>query len=118
MIVDKIVENSPDPIRLGGVAKFVADQIEDRTGLDSRAIVLGHVQRGGTPTAFDRILSTRFGYHAFELLMEKKFNRMVVWRNSQLDSVPIADVAGKVRTVPVDGMTVKAARSVGTSFGD
>ncbi len=116
MIVDKIVENSPDPIRLGGVAKFVADQIEDRTGLDSRAIVLGHVQRGGTPTAFDRILSTRFGYHAFELLMEKKFNRMVVWRNSQLDSVPIADVAGKVRTVPVDGMTVKAARSVGTCF--
>jgi len=118
MIVDKIVENSPDPIRLGGVAKFVADQVEDRTGLDSRAIVLGHVQRGGTPTAFDRILSTRFGYHAFELLMAKDFNKMVVWKNSQLSEVPISEVAGKVRTVPVDGMTVKAARSVGTSFGD
>jgi ATP-dependent phosphofructokinase / diphosphate-dependent phosphofructokinase len=117
-IVDKVVEDSPDPIRLGGVGKYVADEIEDRTGLDSRAIVLGHVQRGGTPTSFDRILSTRFGYHAFELLMARDFNKMVVWRSSQLDSVPITDVAGKVRTVPTDGTTIKAARSVGTSFGD
>ena len=117
-IVDKVVEDSPDPIRLGGVAKTIADSIESTTHLDSRAIVLGHVQRGGTPTAFDRVLATLFGHRAFEMLMAGQFGQLVVRRNGQLDSVPLSEVAGKVRTVPPDDPLVAAARAVGTSFGE
>ena len=117
-IVDRVVEDSPDPIRLGGVGKFVADEVQDLTGLDSRAIVLGHVQRGGTPTAYDRILATKFGHHAFELLTGGQFNRMVVSQDGRISSAAIDEVAGKIRTVPADCRTLAAARSLGTSFGD
>ncbi|MHC4561519.1 MAG: 6-phosphofructokinase [Planctomycetota bacterium] len=116
--VDHIVEDSPDPIRLGGAGKFVADKIEELTELDSRAMVLGHVQRGGTPTAHDRILASKFGHHAFELLSEGQFGRMVVQQNGTIQSVEIADVADKVRTVPADCRAVRVARAVGTTFGD
>ena len=116
--VDHIVENSPDPIRLGGAAKYVAEQVEERTNLDSRSIVLGHVQRGGTPTAFDRVLATQFGHAAFELLTAGRFGRLVVQSAGRIDSVELADVADKVRTVPVDYPLVRAARDIGTCFGD
>ncbi len=116
--VDHVVENSPDPIRLGGAAKYVAEQIEQRTNLDSRSIVLGHVQRGGTPTAFDRVLATQFGHAAFELLIAERFGRLVVQSAGRIDSVELADVAGKVRTVPVDSPLIRAARDIGTCFGD
>ncbi len=118
MFVDHIVENSPDPIRLGGIAKYLADEIEKRSGLESRSIVLGHVQRGGSPTSHDRVLATKFGYHAFELMMADKFNRVVVHRNGKVDSVPLTEIAGKVQTVPLDHILIRAARSIGTSFGD
>jgi len=116
--VDQVVEDSPDPIRLSGVAKHVAGQIERLTRLDSRAVVLGHVQRGGTPTAFDRVLSTRFGHCAFELLMAGEFGRVVVQQNGRGTSVPITEVAGKVRTVPENHPLIAAAREIGTSFGN
>lgn len=118
LFVDHIDETSPDPIRLGGVAKYVADEVEKRTGLDSRSMVLGHIQRGGTPTPHDRLLATRFGYHAFELLLEGRLNELVVMQGNCLDSVPIVEVADRVRTVPEDYSVVRAARAVGTSFGD
>jgi len=117
-IVDRIVENSPDPIRLGGVGKFVAEQVERLTGLDCRSIVLGHVQRGGTPTACDRVLATRFGHHGFELLKSERFGRLVVQQNGQVRSIEIREAAGKVRTVPPDYPLIRAARDIGTSFGD
>jgi phosphofructokinase-like protein len=116
--VDHVDETSPDPIRLGGVARHVAGEIEKTTGLESRAIVLGHVQRGGTPTPRDRLLATQFGYHAYELLAGGRFGRVVVQQGGQIDSVPIRDVAGKVRTVPPDHPLIQAARAVGTCFGD
>jgi len=116
--VDHIVEDSPDPIRLGGVGKYVADEVEKLTGLDSRAIILGHVQRGGTPTPFDRILATKFGYSAFRLLETGQFGRLVVQQGGQITSVPISAVANKVRTVPLDDDALLAARAVGTEFGD
>ncbi|MHC4294897.1 MAG: 6-phosphofructokinase [Planctomycetota bacterium] len=118
MFVDRIVENSPDPIRLGGVSKVIAKQIEQIAGLDSRSIVLGHVQRGGTPTPFDRVLATKFGFHAFELLMEKCFGHTVVQQKGDITSVPIAEVADKVRTVPPGHPLIRAAKSIGTCFGD
>ncbi len=117
-IVDRVYEDSPDPIRLGGVAKFVSDRIEQMTRLDSRAIVLGHVQRGGTPTPRDRVLATQFGYHAYELLRTGGFGRVVVETEGRIDSIPIPDVADKVRTVPPDHIGIQAARAVKTSFGD
>jgi len=116
--VDRIEEDSPDPIRLGGVAKFVAQHVEKRTRIESRAIVLGHVQRGGTPTPYDRLLATRFGYYAFELLRTGQFGRVVVQQHGRMDSIAISEVADKVRTVPPDHLLIRAARAVGTCFGD
>ena len=118
MIVDHVDEASPDPIRLGGVAKYVAGEIEDRTGLESRSIVLGHIQRGGTPTPFDRILATILAYHAVELVMQGRFGELVVLKGGKVDSVPIAAVAGKIDTVGLDDPLILAARAVGTCFGD
>ena len=117
-VVREIVEDSPDPIRLGGIADHISNEVEIRTGLDARAIVLGHVQRGGTPTAHDRILATLFGHHAFELIMSRQFGRVAVMQEGRITSAAISDVADKVRTVPVNHPAVVAARAVGTSFGD
>jgi 6-phosphofructokinase 1 len=117
-VVDRTDPTSPDPIRLGGIGRFVADAIEKQSGLEARSMVLGHVQRGGTPSSRDRVLATRFGFHAFELLTAGRFGELVVEQRGAITSVPIAEVAGKVRTVPVDHDTVRAARAVGTSFGD
>ena len=116
--IDHVDESSPDPIRLGGVAKFVSDGVTEKTGLDCRSMVLGHIQRGGTPTPHDRLLATRFAFHAFELVLSGRFGRMVAMKNGQLESVPISEVAGKVRTVPMDYSLLRAARAMRTSFGD
>ncbi|HCF56991.1 MAG TPA: 6-phosphofructokinase, partial [Myxococcales bacterium] len=78
----------------------------------------GHVQRGGTPTARDRLLATAFGFHAFELLEQRRFGRLVVEREGKISSLDIKDVAGKVRTVPTDDLMVRAVRATGSSFGD
>jgi len=117
-VIQRIVPDSPDPVRLGGIAHVLVDQIAQRTGLEVRATVLGHVQRGGTPVACDRVLATRFGFHAMELLAAGRFNELVVMQNSQLTSVPIESVAGKQRLVPADHPLIAAARAVGTSFGE
>ena len=118
MIVDRVDESSPDPIRLGGVARYVADEVEKRTRLESRYIVLGHVQRGGTPTAFDRVLATMLAYNAVELLMAGRFGELSVLKDGKVDSVPIEAIAGKIKTVPLDHPLVRAAKAVGTCFGD
>ena len=117
-VVARRIETSPDPIRLGGIATLLAGQIEERTGLETRAVTLGHIQRGGTPTPFDRVLATAYGYHALELLMDGARGQLVVWTRGQLDQVPIQSVAGKQRKVPLDAPHLAAARAVGTSFGD
>lgn len=117
-VIQKIVPDSPDPVRLGGVAQVLVDQITARTGLEARATVLGHVQRGGTPIASDRVLATRFGFHAMELLLAERFNELVVMQDNRLTSVPLEAVAGKQRTVPPDHQLIAAARAVGTSFGE
>ncbi len=116
--VERLDPSSPDPIRLGGVARFVAEAVEKQTGIEARAIVLGHVQRGGTPIPEDRLLATEFGFHAFELLMAGESGIVVVKRNGQLGAVPLQEVAGKIRKVPSDHFLIRAARSIGTSFGD
>jgi ATP-dependent phosphofructokinase / diphosphate-dependent phosphofructokinase len=117
MVVFKRVANSPDPIRLGGIANKLVDDINRQTKLDCRAVVLGHVQRGGTPTPHDRALATMLGHHALELLVSGVKNRLVVWKNGGLSSVPLASVAGKTRTVPRNHPLIRAAKAVGTCFG-
>ncbi|UCE18992.1 MAG: 6-phosphofructokinase [Gemmatimonadota bacterium] len=118
LFVERVDDTSPDPIRLGGIAHYVAREVETRTGLESRSIVLGHIQRGGIPTPRDRLLATQFGFHAFELLQQRRFGRVVVEREGKIGSTPIADVADKIRTVPLDHVLIRSARAVGTYFGD
>jgi 6-phosphofructokinase 1 len=89
-------------IRLGGVAYYLEKEIEKRTGIETRAMVLGHLQRGGSPTAFDRILATRFGVAAIDLVHEKKFGQMVALKGDKIISVPLKDVIGKRKTVDLE----------------
>ena len=116
--VDRIVADSPDPIRLGGIANLLCDQITARTGLETRATILGHVQRGGSPIAADRVLATLFGHQAICLLSEGRLNRLVAVQDGRLTSVPLAEVAGRQRLVPLDDPLIIAARDVGTCFGE
>jgi ATP-dependent phosphofructokinase / diphosphate-dependent phosphofructokinase len=117
-VVNKVVHDSPDPIRLGGISVVLAQQIADRTGLETRATILGHVQRGGTPVAYDRVLATRFGFRALELVAEGQWNQMVALQNGRITSAPIESVAHQQRTIPPDHELIAMARAVGTSLGD
>ena len=104
--------------RLGGVGHRVAAELEKLTGKETRTVVLGHLQRGGSPTAFDRVLATRFGGKAVELIMRGNFGKMVANNPPDIVPIPIGDVVGKTRTVPLDYDLLLTARSIGVSFGD
>jgi phosphofructokinase-like protein len=114
----KVDPTSPDPIRLGGVAEKLADDLERHAGLECRASILGHVQRGGSPAAADRILATEFGHHAVKLLATGATNRLVVRQGARVTDIDLHTAADKQRTVPMDDALLLAARSVGTCFGD
>jgi 6-phosphofructokinase 1 len=118
VVVQRRVATSPDPIRLGGIANKLVADIEEYTKLDARATVLGHIQRGGSPTPADRVLATLFGYHALEILMKGAEGQLVVQQGGRLAEVPIQSIAGKQRKVTPDDPLVRTARAVGTSFGD
>ncbi len=117
-VVDKIVEGSAEPERLGGIGQKVADDVEAATGIETRTIKLGHVQRGGTPVAADRVLATEFGNKAIELLAEGERSRLVVMKNGAVTHIPIEEAAGKQRLIPPDDPILRAARKIGTCFGD
>lgn len=104
--------------RLGGIADVVAREIAQRTGKETRACVLGHLQRGGAPTSLDRTLGTRFGVKAVQLANERHFGSMVSYQNYQVRHVPIADAVNRLRLVPPHGEMVQTARDVDISFGD
>jgi ATP-dependent phosphofructokinase / diphosphate-dependent phosphofructokinase len=106
------------PERLGGAGMHVAKALEERTGKETRYVVLGHLQRGGAPTAFDRTLATRFGGKAVELILKGEFGVMVANRPPDIVPVPLGEVVGKTRTVPLEYDLVQTARAVGVSFGD
>lgn len=88
--------------KLGGVGELLAKEIESRTSLETRYVVLGHLQRGGTPTAFDRILATRFGVQAADLVAEKKFGRMVALQGNDIVDIPLSEAISKTKTVRQD----------------
>jgi 6-phosphofructokinase 1 len=116
--VERTVEKSFDKIRLGGIANRLMEDIEKYTGFETRATILGHVQRGGSPTAFDRNLATRFGAEAVRLIAKKKFGRMVALKNGKVASVPIHMAIKKLKLVPLDHPLMLSAKALGTSFGD
>jgi len=106
------------PERLGGAGMYVAKELEARTGKESRYVVLGHLQRGGAPTPFDRTLATRFGGKAVELVLAGQYDVMVANHPPDIVAVPLADVVGRQRLVPLDYDLVHTARRLGVSFGD
>jgi 6-phosphofructokinase 1 len=103
---------------LGGIAEYVAKQITERTGKDSRSMVLGHLQRGGSPTTFDRLLSLRFGAAAVRAIEIGKFDHMVALHSPDIALVPLEEALGIKKRVCVDGDTVLTARDLGINFGD
>jgi 6-phosphofructokinase 1 len=105
-------------VRLGGIGEKLAEELEAATGQEARFVTLGHLQRGGTPSALDRVLATRFGVGAVRLIAEGKFGHMVSYLDYHVGGVPIAKAVSKLRTVPPDSETVASARSVGICFGD
>ena len=125
--------NGVDNNKLGGAGEKVAQQLQELTGLEARCTVLGYMQRGGTPTAYDRVLSTKYGAKAMQLALEGKFNTLAVIKNGRLDSVPLEDVVGEnnvigavsgntpesnLKRVNMDDDLVKTARSIGINLGD
>ena len=135
MVVQNIRNNGAgvDNTKLGGVGQVVAKQLEELTGLEARNTTLGYMQRGGTPTAFDRVLSTKYGSKAMELALEGKFGNLVVIKNGKLDSASLEDVVGNntkigavsgntaesnLRKVTMNDDLVKTARDIGINLGD
>lgn len=104
--------------RLGGIGQYLADQICDRSGAETRVTVLGHIQRGGTPSPLDRLIGSAFGVAAVELIAAGNFDRMVSWQNRQVVNVPISEAIAQYRAVNPQGTLVKTARSMGICLGD
>ena len=135
MVVKKTLDDGKglDNVRLGGIGDKLAEDIEHLTGMVSRNTTLGYVQRGGTPTAFDRVLSTKYGYKAMELALEGKFNVLVTLKGGKLGYVPLEEVVGKnkeigarsggtestnIKTIKMDDDLIKVARNLGICLGD
>jgi 6-phosphofructokinase 1 len=104
--------------RLGGIGVQVACALERLIDRETRSVLLGHLQRGGSPTSTDRLLATRFGVRAVELVLAREWGTMVALRSSDLAAVPLKNVVHRLRTVPPDGDLVRAARATGVRFGN
>lgn len=100
------------------IAYRVAHELEEATGLESRVTVLGYLQRGGTPSSFDRVLATQFGVAAAHFMAEENFGKLVAMQNNELVPIPLEDVAGLVKNIPPDHEMLSAGRGLGTCFGD
>lgn len=120
VVIAKIVKDSPDPIRLGGIGNKLAEDLERlMPGQEVRCTVLGHIQRGGTTSTYDRILSTRYGVAAVDLMREGNFGRMVCLKGDKIESEALENVIGdKVKLVDPDGELVTMAKKIGVCFGD
>ena len=135
MVIKKVLEDGKglDNVRLGGIGEQVAEQLEKMTGMISRTTVLGYVQRGGTPTPYDRVLSSKYGAKAMELALNGTFNVLVTLTNGRLNYVPIEDVIGKnkeigarsggteltnIKTIKQTDDLIMVARNLGINLGD
>lgn len=118
VVVARVVKDGTEPVRLGGIGVKLQEDIEDRIGVECRATILGHLQRGGSPTPFDRLLASRLGREAAKLALKGQHGVMVGLSGRDIVPVPITEVAGRQRLVEPDNHLVLTARSVGTCFGD
>ncbi len=116
--VKKIVEDSHEKVRLGGVGFRLVEDLERLTGQEARAVVMGHLQRGGTPSSFDRVLATRLGTKVVDMIAADEFGYMCGVRCDDLVNVPLSEVAQGPRLVGVDDPLIRSARSIGVVFGD
>jgi 6-phosphofructokinase 1 len=105
-----------EQLRLGGVGDYVRRRVEDMTEKEARCVVLGHLQRGGSPNAFDRMLGTNFGACAVRALANGETGKMVALQAGTITSVPLSEACANIKTVPVDGQLVRTARDIGISF--
>lgn len=113
---DPIIDDDVQP--LNGIGSQLAAELEKLTRVEVKVTVLGYLQRGGEPSPYDRILSTRLGASAVDMIAAGKYNMMAAISNDQLYPVKISDITGKIKTIPLDGELVQIARSIGVSFGD
>ncbi len=118
VVIRQIVKNSPEQVRLGGVSFVIGHQIEQATGIETRQVILGHLQRGGTPTPADRVLATRLGTKAVELIEARQYGYMAAVKGNDIKAVSIEEAAKGPRNVPIEHPLITSARSVGTCFGD
>jgi phosphofructokinase-like protein len=113
-----VAEGVKTPVKDESAARYLSRRISELTGIETRETVLGYIQRGGTPSPMDRVLATRYGSAAADLIAKRDFGKMVALRNNEITSVPLADVAGKLNLVNPDNTMVIIAKNMGTSFGD
>jgi 6-phosphofructokinase 1 len=118
VVISKIVKDSPEQIRLGGIGNKIAEEIEKSIRTETRVTVLGHLQRGGQPTPFDRVLSTRYGVKAVELCAEEKFGTMAALKGNDINYVSLDKAVGKLKLVTKEHELIKVGRSTGICFGD
>ena len=117
IVIKEIVKDVTEPIRLGGISFVLGKEIETLTGIETRNVVMGHLQRGGSPSPFDRILGTQLGSKAVDFIMNKSFGYMVGVKGNSIVKVPLSKVAGGQRLVPLNHTLIETARSLGTCFG-
>jgi 6-phosphofructokinase 1 len=110
------IYSDPAALRLGGMGDHVTRRIEELTGKESRCVVLGHLQRGGTPNAFDRMLGTNFGACAVRALADGETGKMVALQAGTITTVPLSEACANIKTVPIDGQLVRTARDIGIAF--
>ena len=115
---EQLYRDYTDGKRLAGIGRYIGEKLHDMTSIDTRETVLGHLQRGGIPSAYDRILASRLGNHAVDLVEAGQWNRLVVIRNNKVDSIPLEDAIGATRKVDLNHDLVKTARGLGITFGD
>lgn len=119
VVAQESIEVGNANLKLGGVGSLLAKELnENGCTANSRVTVLGHLQRGGSPTAFDRVLATQFGVKAFDMVLEKEYGRMVAFKNNDIISVSLEEATGDYNFVNTESYLVQAARGVGISFGD
>lgn len=118
LVTRETSSNGKGQMRLGGIGEMVAREIQSRLHRETRCVVLGHLQRGGPPTTFDRVLATQFGAHAVRLVHHQRFGEMICYQPPEISSVPISEAVSCLSTVDARSSAVQAARALGISFGD
>ncbi|GAB6170996.1 ATP-dependent 6-phosphofructokinase [Paradesulfitobacterium aromaticivorans] len=118
MVVERTIAGRTDPVKLGGIGAKLGRELEERAKMEARVTVLGHLQRGGSPVTYDRILATRYGVAAVEAALEEDFGVMVALKGREIVRVPLAEAVNKLKLIPLTDPLLLAARNLGIEMGD